>query len=74
MTYILFAATINDFKAKAKDLCAMSYSDVLEYNEGLETLVKKDDNVKYYCFLSSYITVLLECKFSSFLLSDGRIY
>lgn len=48
-------------------MCAMSYSDVLRYNDRLETLVKKDENVKYYCFLSSYITVLLECKFVSFM-------
>ena len=43
-------------------MCAMSYKDVLRYNDRLETLVKKDENVKYYCFLSSYITVLLECE------------
>jgi hypothetical protein len=57
-------ATINDFQRKAQDMCAMSYRDVLKYNDNLNTTVKKDEIVQYYCFLSSYITVLLECEFS----------
>lgn len=53
-------STIRHFKSRAEDICALSYRDVLKYNDNLGTSVKKDDNVKYYCFLSSYISVLLE--------------
>ena len=55
-------ATIKEFKVKAQDICAMSYDDVLDYNSNLNITVKRDQNVKYYCFLSSYIATLLECK------------
>lgn len=53
-------AAIRDFKEKAEGLCAMNYQDVLKYNSNLNTSVKKDKIVQYYCFLSSYISVLLE--------------
>lgn len=55
-------ATIGEFKQRAQGLCSMSYREVRDYNISLKTTVRKDEDVKYYCFLSSYIAVLLECK------------
>lgn len=55
-------STIQEFKNRAQGLCAMTYEEVVQYSASLKTQVKKDGIVQYYCFLSSYITVLLERK------------
>ena len=55
-------STIMEFKKRAKAMCAMSYEDVSAYSTNLDTSVKKDTILQYNCFLSSYISVLLERK------------
>jgi hypothetical protein len=55
-------STIMEFKKRAKVMCAMSYEDVSAYSTNLDTSVKKDTILQYNCFLSSYISVLLERK------------
>lgn len=60
-------STIQEFKKRAQGLCAMSYEEVMQYSANLKTQVRKDGIVQYYCFLSSYISVLLERKCEGFI-------
>mmetsp|Transcript_22590 Transcript_22590/g.33034 ORF Transcript_22590/g.33034 Transcript_22590/m.33034 type:complete len:510 (-) Transcript_22590:336-1865(-) len=53
-------ASIDEFKEKAKNICAMSYKDIKIYSSKLKSTIKKNELIPYYCFLSAYITVLLE--------------
>jgi Golgi nucleoside diphosphatase len=55
--------TLEMFKTRAERICALSYEDILSYNQDLTTDIKNDDLVPYYCFLSAYITVMLEGKY-----------
>jgi hypothetical protein len=52
------AGTLEEFKDKAGEMCSMSYEEIKAYNPGSDD----DKLLPYYCFLSSYIVVLLECK------------
>eukprot|EP01041_Mallomonas_annulata_P012216 gene12216-25646_t len=53
-------ATIDDFRLKAEEVCAMSFSDVLLYYEGMNNFDSDiADYLPYYCFLSSYTLTLL---------------
>lgn len=54
--------TISSFKEKAKLICAMDYKAIQKYYKSLNSTVKKDELLPYYCFLTSYVAVLLESK------------
>ncbi len=56
-------ASLEVFKAKAEQVCAMSFADVLNYyqlNDLAADPNKLDAYLPYYCFLSSYVLVLLQ--------------
>jgi len=54
-------ATLDDFKYRAEEICAMSFSDVLLYFEGMNNFNNDlADYLPYYCFLSSYTLTLLK--------------
>lgn len=60
-------ATIQDFYDKAKSICSMSFNDIVMYDAGLTDLITKEKHeemVPYYCFITSYVFVLLTGKFS----------
>jgi Golgi nucleoside diphosphatase len=54
--------TISSFKDKAKLICAMNYKEIKNYYQSLNSTIKKDELLPYYCFLTSYVAVLLESK------------
>ena len=60
-------ASMREFEKKSKKICKMSYREIIEYNAGLpgngyggNKQDKHDELLPYYCFLSSYIIVLME--------------
>jgi Golgi nucleoside diphosphatase len=50
------------FKDRARKICSMSYSDIKKYHNSLNTTTKKDELLPYYCFVTTYVAVLLESK------------
>jgi Golgi nucleoside diphosphatase len=54
------SGTISMFKERAKDICQMDYKTIKQYFQNLNSTVKKDELLPYYCFLASYVAVLLE--------------
>lgn len=53
-------ATLDEFRSRAEEICAMSFSDVLLYFEGMNNFNNDlADYLPYYCFLSSYTLTLL---------------
>jgi len=56
-------ASLDEFRIRAKEICSLSFSDVLLYYENMN-LVDNDvsDYLPYYCFLSTYTLSLLEGK------------
>ncbi|CAE7427857.1 ENTPD1 [Symbiodinium microadriaticum] len=48
------------FKSRARIICSMTYNEILTYNDNLKTELKRDWMLPYYCFLSTYISVMLE--------------
>lgn len=47
------------FKSRARTICSMSYNEIMTYNDNLVTSTRRDELVPYYCFLSTYIYVML---------------
>jgi golgi apyrase len=52
--------TISSFKDRAKVICGMDYKEIKSYYKRLNSTIKKDELLPYYCFLTSYVAVLLE--------------
>jgi hypothetical protein len=54
--------TVSQFKEAASDICSKSFNDIVLYDATLTYLktTKHSSLLPYYCFLSSYIVVLLE--------------
>ena len=57
-------ATLDQFRVRAREICSLSFSDVLLYYEGMN-MFDGDlaDYLPYYCFLSSYTLTLLESEY-----------
>lgn len=58
--------TISNFKERAKIICQLDYKSIKAYSKSLNTTLKKDELLPYYCFLSSYVAVLLESMYCYF--------
>jgi Golgi nucleoside diphosphatase len=56
------SGNISFFKKRAQAICEMDYKTIKSYSHSLNTTVKKDELLPYYCFLASYVAVLLESK------------
>jgi Golgi nucleoside diphosphatase len=54
-------ASLSLFKQKAATLCSLDYSGMKKYHKTLNTTLKKDELLPYYCFITTYVAVLLEC-------------
>ncbi len=56
-------ATLNDFRVKVEWLCSLSYSEMLAFNKKSKTGIQNSQHIVLlpnYCYLSSYILILLQ--------------
>jgi hypothetical protein len=64
-------ATLRQFKAKSDSICSMSFGDVMIYFSSKGFNVNNNNNINaylpYFCFLSSYTSVLLQGKLYTYI-------
>lgn len=57
-------STLDEFRQRAKEICSMSFGDILQYYEEMNAINSDlSDYLPYYCFLSSYTLTLLQTGF-----------
>jgi len=48
------------FKERAREICSLDYTEIKKYHKSLNTTMKKDELLPYYCFITTYVAILLE--------------